>query len=94
MMIPRPKQEQKTEGSLRGTPVFPATEEGRAAARMLSLFLPALAPRTGEDATVRLMSAPFGVKGGYRLSVEPAGITVTFGDTEGLRNAIASLAAL
>ena len=94
MMIPRPKQEQKKEGSLRGTPVFPATEEGRAAARMLSLFLPALAPRTGEDATVRLTNAPLAVKGAYRLSVEPAGIAVIFGEAEGLRNAIASLAAL
>ena len=94
MMIPRPKQEQKKEGSLRGTPVFPATEEGRAAARMLSLFLPTLAPRTGEDATVSLTLAPFAVKGAYRLSVEPAGITVRYGDYEGLRNATATLSAL
>lgn len=93
-MIPRVKQYKKAEGSFTSTPVFPMTEDGTAAARVLSLFLPALDCKLADTATVCLSRAAAAVKGGYGLTVTPSAITVTYGDLEGLRNAMATLAAL
>ena len=93
-MIPRVKQYRKIDGTLWDVPVFPMTEDGVFAARVLSLFLPALDCKLADEATVCLERAVTAVKGGYGLTVSPAEVTVTYGDLEGLRNAMATLAAL
>lgn len=93
-MIPRVKQKRMSSGIFPGAPVFPMSEDGVAAARILSLFLPALECRIGDPATVGLTKATLAVKGAYGLAVMPDAITVTYGDFEGLRNAMATLAAL
>lgn len=93
-MLPRVKQYKKTEGIFSSAPVFPMTEDGAAAARVLSLFLPTMEGKTGKDATVSLVDSAFSVKGAYTLSVLPSRVTVTYGDYEGLRNAVATLASL
>ena len=93
-MIPRVKQYQRKEGFYSATPVFPATEDGAAARLILSHFLPAVPTEVGECATVSLSPLAAAGRGEYTLGVFPDGIAIAYGDFEGLRNALATLAAL
>lgn len=93
-MIPRAKQDKRIEGSFRRPLVFPVTEDGAAARLILSRFLPAVASEVGEGASVSFSHLAAIVKGEYTLAVASDGISVAYGDFEGLRNAVASLAAL
>ena len=93
-MIPRLKDYRATGGCYRAPRVlFPHSEDGKAAARLLGLFLPALAVGAGDGAQVALLGEAHPT-GGYRLSVTAEGIRIGYGDYEGLRNAVATLAAL
>lgn len=93
-MIPRVKQQNASEGSFRLPLVFPRTEDGSAAVFMLSHLLPAVAVEAGEGATVTLASLAATERGEYALAVTPTAITLSYGDFEGLRNAVSTLASL
>ena len=93
-MIPRVKQYKKKEGIFSSALVLPRTEDGAAARLMLSRLLPALAVEVGESSTVTLAPLAVTVKGAYELTVTSDAVTLSYGDREGLRNAVASLAAL
>ncbi len=93
-MIPRVKQYKQIEGSFSRPLVFPVTEDGAAARLILSRFLPAVAAEVGEDASVSFSHLSATVKGEYTLAVASDGVSIAYGDFEGLRNAIATLAAL
>lgn len=93
-MIPRAKHDKRIEGSFSRPLVFPVTEDGAAARLILSRFLPAVASEVGEGASVSFSHLSATVKGEYTLAVASDGISVAYGDFEGLRNALATLAAL
>ena len=92
-MIPRVRSYAGGEGLFAAVPTLPKTEDGRAAARILSRFLPALSVQIGACPNVILKTAALS-GGAYRLSVTESEIVLTSGDFEGLRNALATLAAL
>ena len=92
-MIPRVKSYASGEGLFATAPILPATEDGRAAARILSHLLPALTVKVGASPNVTLKAAVL-PRGAYRLSVTESRITLTSADFEGLRNAVSTLAAL
>ena len=93
-MIPRAKAYKKLKGRLSCSPIlFPIGEDGEAAARLLSLFLPALGAEVAPTPHITLLREE--QKGGaYRLRVTEDGALIGYGDYEGLRNAIATLASL
>ncbi|MBE6695959.1 MAG: hypothetical protein E7587_05845 [Ruminococcaceae bacterium] len=93
-MIPRAKEYKKNEGSFSLPLVLPDTKDGNSAALVLSRFLPALSVKKGADANVKLITAKTEKKGEYTLKVTPSDITASYGDFEGLRNALATLASL
>ncbi|MBO7762573.1 MAG: family 20 glycosylhydrolase [Clostridia bacterium] len=92
-MIPRVKEYKELGGCFFRMVSLPKTEDGEAAARLLSLFLPSLSVVTGETPTALLAKDPLPA-GAYRLAVEREGIRITYGGYEGLRNAVATLAGL
>ena len=74
--------------------VFPDTKDGNSAALVLSRFLPALSVKKGADTNVKLVISKTEKMGEYTLTVTPSDITLSYGDFEGLRNALATLASL
>ncbi len=93
-MIPRAKQYKRNEGGFALPLIFPRTEDGAAARLILSRLLPTLAVGQGEDSTVTLAPLAASVKGEYALTVTPDAVALSYGDREGLRNAVATLASL
>ena len=93
-MIPRAKEYKKNEGSFSLPLVFPDTKDGNSAVLVLSRFLPALSVKKGADANVKLITAKTEKKGEYTITVTSSDITLSYGDFEGLRNALATLASL
>ena len=74
--------------------MFPDTKDGNSAALVLSRFLPALSVKKGADTNVKLVISKTEKMGEYTLTVTPSDITLSYGDFEGLRNALATLASL
>lgn len=93
-MIPRAKEYRETGGLLAcHSLVLPQTEAGDTASRLLSLFLPSVAAGTGDTPSVTLACEALPA-GAYRLTVTAEGGRITYGDREGLRNAVSTLASL
>ena len=93
-MIPRAKQYKNNEGVFSLPLIFPNTEDGNASVLVLSRFLPAISAKTGKKATVILKKLEDHEKGEYALSVTSSAVTLSYGDFEGLRNALATLASI
>lgn len=93
-MIPRAKAYKKRKGHLSCTPIlFPIGKDGEAAARLLSLFLPTVSAEVAAAPHITLLCEEQ-KQGAYRLNVTEGGATLAYGDYEGLRNAVATLASL
>ena len=93
-MIPRVKNHLELSGHFASSLLLlPNSADGAAAARLFALFLPAVRAEVADAPSVTL-SAEAHPKGGYRLSVKADMISVFYGDYEGLRNAVATLAEL
>ena len=73
--------------------ISPISAAGKKAKYYLETFCPDLKVSAGEDATVHFENREMPV-GAYTLSVKENGIFIGYGDTEGLRNAAASLSFL
>ncbi len=95
MIIPRVKEYKKIDKVFLGEIVYDSRcADACRAVRLIGYFAPAVTCKEGENETLVLKKEQFSKKGNYCLSVTEANITVTYGDDEGLRNAIASLVQL
>ena len=94
MILPRVKKytaaSSRFTGEIRVCPISAAGEKLR---HYLEAFCPAAKVSAGEDATVHFENREM-PNGAYTLSVKENGISIGYGDTEGLRNAAASLSFL
>ncbi|MBO7762251.1 MAG: hypothetical protein J6T24_05590, partial [Clostridia bacterium] len=79
-MIPRVKEYKELGGSFSAaTLLFPESEDGRSAARLLGIFLPAVRALTCAKPSAILVSEALAT-GAYRLSVTHNGVRVTYRD--------------
>ena len=93
-MIPRVKEYKEIGGCFACHHLlFPEGEDGAAGARLLGLFLPCVTAEVGQEPHITLSAETLPV-GAYRLQVTGQGAVIFYGDYEGLRNAVATLAAL
>ena len=94
MILPRVKEYVSTgETFTEEICISPISAAGKKAKYYLETFCPARKIAEGEDATVHFENKDMAA-GAYTLSVKKNGIFIGYGDTEGLRNAIASLSFL
>lgn len=95
MIIPRVKEYKKFENVFSGEIVYDSCHaDACRGVRLIGYFAPAIVCKEGENETLVFKKEQFPKKGSYRLSITEDSITITYGDEEGLRNAIASLVQL
>ena len=93
MILPRVKKYRRTSGDFSKRMIFdPCCEMALVAIRLLSIFIPFVSFEACNGATVFLEKRSFEKVGSYELNVREESITLFYGDLEGLRNAIATLA--
>ncbi len=93
MILPRVKSKAEAVGAFKGELIFDSKgESAQRAVRLLSLFLPAAEIKSGAAPNVRILEREEQTAGAYELEVAEREITVSQGDYEGLRNAMATLA--
>lgn len=95
MILPRVKSEKQNNGYFtKKLLISPCFCEKENVLFLLNCFCPTLKAETGETPTLDFKRAENMRCGEYRLCVSEDGISVKYGDYEGLRNAIASLSFL
>ena len=93
MVLPRIKDVKKENGAFCGTLVFDREcKASSLATDILSLFNTGIPFRKGVKPNVLFKEEKSLKKGAYKLSVGKESIKITFGDYEGVRNAVSTLA--
>lgn len=95
MVLPRVKEEKREKGAFKGTLIFDKNcPKALFAFEILSLFNMEIPFKKGKNPNVVFLEKKAFSKGEYTLFIKEEEVEISFGDAEGIRNAVSTLASL